>query len=257
MIGNLQLYLPFVFHFPLSKKEKKPNCFYFRHSIAWPFSVVDTMNRGLMSTFAYEYMYHRYTTTEPIQRGVKQWPPRAIDDGCCRQCIDKPLPLGSSIQRCTITDATRGGCSTPPQGAQQCNDGGSTRFAVPIPGFPQCSFAHHYFFRESERLAVVRHAFKQSVLVWMDCDNDQFLDVVLQCNGQPPSVWMNDGTGQYTHTGLLMPSMSSNVLSGADVADVDEDGLLDIVGAVVDKGVFAFISDVQFHHCLNVKRHSY
>lgn len=166
---------------------------------SWPFSAVDMTNRNVLSTFAYEYAYHRYPSTNPPQNGIKMWPPIRAHDGCCNECKDVP---GA---QCTLTTDVQPACGNPCTGDCPCTEKGNAH-GIPVRGFPQCQYGQKHFF------------------LWHDCSGDGLLDVILACNNQPPQLYINDNGDFLRRRGDVIQGKPNVRLEGGDVADLDGDG---------------------------------
>jgi hypothetical protein len=160
----------------------------------------DVWNRQILQTFAYQYLYTRWFNTSIPAYAQKSWPPIPAQDKCCKQCVE---PCATSYH-----DPCSGG-ETPCDKSCVC-EGSSGQFNIPLRAFPQCGLWAPTFH------------------LWLDCDNDQFSDVVIACNHDTPRVYRNDRLGNFDEL-LGWAEGAPDDITGGDVIDVNEDGFIDIV----------------------------
>ena len=77
-----------------------------------------------------------------------------------------------------------------------------------------------------------------------DLDGDGDLDVYVINNGQPNTVWLNDGTAVFSDTGQALGNEESR---GGDLGDVDGDGDLDVVAASLFQPSVIWLNDGAGH----------
>lgn len=163
----------------------------------------DRLNRQVLSTFTHQYMYTRWfnDSSGNMAYGQKSWPPLIEQDACCKQCTQPPC-VESYYDPCT---EQWGECD------KKCMcPADPSRFNVPIITFPDCGLQEKTFH------------------LWLDCDNDEFTDVVIACNGQTPRIFRNDRLGNFAEVGVW-PEFVPSPITGGDIIDANEDGFFDLV----------------------------
>lgn len=163
----------------------------------------DRLNRQVLSTFTHQYMYTRWFNDSSGNKayGYKSWPPLVEQDACCKQCTRPPC-ADSYYDPCTeMWGECDKRCSCPAD---------SSRVNVPILQFPDCGL------------------WTKTFHLHLDCDNDEFTDVVIACNGQTPRIFRNDRFGNFAEVGTW-PANVPAPITGGDIIDANEDGFFDLV----------------------------
>lgn len=163
----------------------------------------DRLNRQVLSTFTHQYMYTRWFNDSGGNKayGVKSWPPLVEQDACCKQCTRPPC-ADSYYDPCTdMWGECDKRCVCPAD---------SGRVNVPILQFPDCGL------------------WTKTFHLHLDCDNDEFSDVVIACNGQTPRIFRNDRLGNFAEVGTW-PANVPEPITGGDIIDANEDGFFDLV----------------------------